>query len=115
MKSNRGLIEAQSANKSFSKAGLEQYSEVQRWIESKKESTKHVYLQALISFTDYTKLNPKELIDLAEEDQKKSQRERGEPARISGQFPADRQTGRANFGQVLLDFDRAIPDALHMK
>lgn len=78
---NRGLFEAQNANKSFTKTDLQQFSEVQRWLESQKESTKHVYLQALISFTDFTKLNPKELIDLAEEDQKKSQRERGEPAR----------------------------------
>lgn len=56
METNRGLFKAQTANNSLTRADLGQFCEVQRWLESKKESTKHVYLHALIAFTKYTKL-----------------------------------------------------------
>lgn len=64
-----------------SKTELEKYSEVERWLTAKSRGSKFNYLSALRAFMEYTKLNPKELIDLAEADRKKSARERGEPER----------------------------------
>jgi hypothetical protein len=81
METNKGLFEAQTPNKALTEPNLLQFIEIQRWLDKKKSSTQKVYLHALTAFMEHTKLDPKELIDLAEEDIKKNQRERGEPAR----------------------------------
>ena len=72
MEQNNALIEAQIDKESF----YEQF-EVKKWLDGKKGSTKIVYLSALRSYTQYTGLSPKQLIDSAEEDRKKSPRLRG--------------------------------------
>jgi hypothetical protein len=71
---NKGSIEAQTPNKSI----LEEY-EIQRWLKGKSKGTKNFYLSAIRAFIEYTGLSPKQLIDSAEEDRKKSARERGDP------------------------------------
>jgi hypothetical protein len=45
----------------------------------KKRKYKKIFVGALKTFIEYTKLTPKYLIDLAEEDRRKSIRERGDP------------------------------------
>lgn len=76
MEQNNASNEAQIQNGAI----LEQF-EVKKWLDGKNESTKRVYISALKTFIEYTKLTPIQLIDLAEEDRRKSARERGEPER----------------------------------
>jgi|SRR5208337_1461345 len=75
MESNKRLIEAQTPNKKY----LMTYFEVERWLKGRNKGTQLIYLSALKAFTDFTGFSPKQLIDLAEEDRKKSARERGDP------------------------------------
>lgn len=58
---------------------MEEYEEVKKWLTAVKESSKKPYLTGLSIYTDYTGLNPKQLIDEAEEDRKKPRREQGKP------------------------------------
>jgi integrase len=60
---------------------LTRYTEVQNWLKGKSKGTKTVYTSALKVYTEYTKMNPVQLIDEAEEDSKKSGREKGAPQR----------------------------------
>jgi hypothetical protein len=53
--------------------------EVKKWLQGKTQGTKIVYTSALTSFVEFTKLTPRQLIDLAEEDRSKRVRERGDP------------------------------------
>jgi len=55
------------------------YFEVERWLKGRGKGTQLIYLSALKSFADFTGFSPKQLIDLAEENRKKSARERGDP------------------------------------
>jgi integrase/recombinase XerD len=71
---NKDLFEAQTPNKDI----VEQF-EIQRWLKGKNRGTKDVYLGAIRAYIEYTGLSPKQLIDQAEEDRKKSARERGDP------------------------------------
>jgi hypothetical protein len=73
MEYNKALFEAQIQNKDV----LEEQFEVKRWPQWKNEDTQHTYRTTLKAFTEYTRRTPKELIDLAKEDRKKSPRERG--------------------------------------
>jgi integrase len=76
MTPDRDFIEAQSPNKAFFEA---QQFEVKRWLQGKKEGTRHTYTSAIKAYVEYKKCTPKELIDQAEEDRKKSSRYRGQP------------------------------------
>ena len=58
---------------------LTRYTEVQNWLKGKSKGTKVVYTSALKKFTEYTKMNPIQLINEAEADSKKSGREKGDP------------------------------------
>ncbi|MEM3697842.1 MAG: site-specific integrase [Candidatus Bathyarchaeia archaeon] len=60
---------------------LEDYTEIKGWLSGKSQGSKFNYLSAMKAFIEYTKLTPKAMIDLAEEDRKKSVREQGEPER----------------------------------
>ena len=62
---------------SKNRPNLRRYTEVQNWLKGKSKGTKCVYTSALKAFTEYTKMNPVQLIDEAEEDFKKSGREKG--------------------------------------
>ena len=59
------------------RTNLTRYTEVQNWLKGKSKGTKCVYTSALKAFTEYAKMTPVELIDEAEEDFKKSGREKG--------------------------------------
>ncbi len=60
---------------------LTRYTEVQNWLKGKSKGTKTVYTSALKIFTEYTKMNPVQLIDEPEADSKKIGREKGDPQR----------------------------------
>ena len=66
---------------SKNRTNLTRYTEVQNWLKGKSKGTKCVYNSALKAFTEYTKMTPVQLIDEAEEDFKKSGREKGAPQR----------------------------------
>jgi|MudIll2142460700_1097286.scaffolds.fasta_scaffold292518_2 hypothetical protein len=63
----------------FNNGALFEQFEVRRWLERRNQGTKETYISALKTFTEFTKLTPKQLIDMAEGDRKKSIREQGEP------------------------------------
>jgi hypothetical protein len=58
---------------------LMDYEEVKRWLAGRGKGTVKQYLSIMRKYTEFTGLNPAELIDEAEEDRKKSRRERGKP------------------------------------
>jgi len=58
---------------------LEEFEEVRRWLNNVKEGSKPSYRAGLRLFCEWCNLNPSELLDEAEEDRKKSRRERGKP------------------------------------
>jgi integrase/recombinase XerD len=58
---------------------IEEYPETKKWLNSVGKSSVEVYKSALRIYTSYTKLNPTQLIDEADEDRKKSRREQGAP------------------------------------
>ncbi|MGA2523844.1 MAG: site-specific integrase [Candidatus Bathyarchaeia archaeon] len=66
---------------SKNRPNLRRYTEVQNWLKGKSKGTKCVYTSAIKAFTEYTKMTPVQLIDEAEEDFKKSGREKGAPQR----------------------------------
>jgi hypothetical protein len=53
--------------------------EVKKWLQGKNEGTAKLYTAALKTYIEYTKLSPKQLIDLSEEDRHKSARLQGDP------------------------------------
>jgi len=65
---------------------IEDFEEVKKWIAGLKESSRINYLCAMRAYMDFTGLNPKELIDEAEEDRKKPRRERGKPEQRLAEF-----------------------------
>jgi integrase/recombinase XerD len=80
MSAIKDLFEAQTHKGAFfEEQNIEQQYEVQRWLKARKKGTKNLYLIAIRAFMEYTGLSPKQLIDLAEEDRKKSARQRGDP------------------------------------
>lgn len=75
------------SNIELERESLENYREVEKWLVGKTEGTKNNYLSALKAFIEYMKLNPKQLIDLAEADRKKSIRNQGEvETKVKGFF-----------------------------
>ena len=56
---------------------LTSFEEVRKWLAQVKDSSRQIYLSALRAYIEFTGLNPKELIDEAEEDRRKPRRERG--------------------------------------
>jgi len=83
------------------------YYEVQRWLRAKSNSTKGRYLLCIKRYCDFTKLNPTELIDEAENDRKGPRRSRGKPEDRLLQFQEHlneyKQQGRKNFNSSLSD------------
>lgn len=75
MEQNNALNEAQISNRKL----IEDSFEVARWLKGKNKGTKQLYLHAMRTYCEYTGQSPKQLIDVAEEDRKKSIRARGEP------------------------------------
>jgi hypothetical protein len=75
MSANKDLFEAQTLNHTQ----LDEIIEIRKWLTGKNKSTKNFYLSAVRAFIEFTKLSPKELIDLADGDRRKSSRERGDP------------------------------------
>lgn len=65
---------------------VEEYDEVKKWISQVRESTRYLYRSAINCYIEYTGLNPKELIDEAEEDRKKPRREQGKPEQRLAEF-----------------------------
>ena len=63
----------------FRKKDLMEYHEVQRCLRGLSRSTKEAYLYSLEIYCEFRGRNPKQLIDEAEEDRKKSRRHRGAP------------------------------------
>lgn len=66
--------------------GLDGFVEYTNWVLGKAEETKNHYKSALKEYCVFTGLDPKELIDEAEEDLTKSRRERGKPERRLKEF-----------------------------
>ncbi|AGK61399.1 Site-specific recombinase XerD [Archaeoglobus sulfaticallidus PM70-1] len=58
---------------------LEQFEEVEKWLNNVKGGSKPTYRAGLTLFCQWCGLNPAQLLDEAEEDRKKSRRERGKP------------------------------------
>ena len=58
---------------------LEQFEEVEKWLNNVKGGSKPAYKTGLTLFCQWSGLNPTQLLDEAEEDRKKSRRERGKP------------------------------------
>lgn len=58
---------------------LSDYNEIKKWVQGKKESSINNYFTAMRLYTDYTGMDPEQLIDEAEEDAKRPRRERGKP------------------------------------
>jgi integrase/recombinase XerD len=58
---------------------LEEFEEVQRWLNNVKGNTVNSYKTGLTLFCKWTGMNPVQLLDEAEEDRMKSRRERGKP------------------------------------
>jgi integrase/recombinase XerD len=56
-----------------------EYPEVKKWLAGVGVGSHKIYKSALRLFCEFTKLNPTQLIDEAEEDRKKSRREQGKP------------------------------------
>ncbi len=52
---------------------------MRRWLNNVKEGSKPSYRAGLRLFCEWCELNPTQLLDEAEEDRKKSRRERGKP------------------------------------
>lgn len=65
---------------------LEKYDEIKKWITQVKDSSKATYLSAIKAYIEFTGLNPKELIDEAEEDRKKPRRQQGKPEERLAEF-----------------------------
>jgi integrase/recombinase XerD len=65
---------------------LNTYPEVEKWLAGQKQGTKANYSTALKAFVEYSHLNPTQLIDLAEEDRRKSRREQGQPELLITKF-----------------------------
>ena len=65
---------------------LEKFYEIKKWITQVKESSRVVYLSAMKAYCEFTGLNPKELIDEAEEDRKKPVRQQGMPEMRLAEF-----------------------------
>lgn len=65
---------------------LEEFYEVKKWLMQVKESSRPVYLSAMKAYCEFTGLNPKELIDEAEEDRKKPIRQQGRPEMRLAEF-----------------------------
>jgi len=58
---------------------LEELEEVRRWLNNVKDGSKPAYRAGLRLFCQWCNLSPTQLLDEAEEDRKKSRRERGKP------------------------------------
>ncbi|MDK2781999.1 MAG: hypothetical protein PWR13_1027 [Archaeoglobi archaeon] len=58
---------------------VEGYEEVRRWLNNVKEGTRPAYKSGLRTFCEWCNLSPVQLLDEAEEDRKRSRRERGKP------------------------------------
>ena len=65
---------------------LEEFEEVKKWIVQVKPSSQPSYLSALKAYVEFTGLNPKELIDEAEEDRRKPRRKQGKPEQRLAEF-----------------------------
>ena len=65
---------------------LEEFEEVKKWIVQVKPSSQPTYLSALKAYLEFTGLNPRELIDEAEEDRRKPRREQGKPEQRLAEF-----------------------------
>jgi len=75
---------------------IKEYPEVKKWLARVKPSSRNTYLSVLPVYVDFTGLNPTQLIDEAEEDRKRSRRERGVPE----------QRLRAFYDYLIVDFER---------
>jgi len=58
---------------------LREFPDIKKWLREKSEGSVNNYLTAMNLFMNFTGLNPKQMIDEAEEDAKKSRRDRGLP------------------------------------
>jgi integrase len=58
---------------------LQDFPEVKKWVREKSEGSVNNYLTAMKLYMNFTGLNPEQMIDEAEEDMKKSRRDRGTP------------------------------------
>lgn len=58
---------------------LQEFPEIKKWVREKRGGTVNNYLTAMKLFMNFTELNPEQMIDEAEEDMKKSRRDRGLP------------------------------------
>ena len=65
---------------------LDDFEEVRKWIAQVKEGSRAPYLSAMRAYMEFTGLNPKELIDEAEEDRRKPRREQGKPEQRLAEF-----------------------------
>lgn len=68
------------------KLNLEKYPEYENWILGVADSTAKHYKSALREYCNFTGMNPRELIDQAEEDRNKPRRERSETERMLREF-----------------------------
>ncbi len=58
---------------------LQEFPEVKKWVREKSEGSVNNYLTAMKLYMNFTGLNPDQMLDEAEEDMKKSRRDRGLP------------------------------------
>jgi integrase/recombinase XerD len=58
---------------------LQEFPEIKKWVREKSEGSVNNYLTAMKLYMNFTGLNPDQMLDEAEEDMKKSRRDRGLP------------------------------------